>query len=167
MPRAKPAEPQQPMIDFSTMTADQLIAEHIRLKDYVAEKNKQFNEWLKPTKDKMEAVDSALLAKLNALGGGEKAMLSSDSGTAYISNIMNVSLSEDAQPFVNSETGEQQTGKMAFLDFALANWDQFGNEALLVSAQKDAIKTYMEEHQGLPPPGVKIGWFSRVNVRRS
>jgi hypothetical protein len=38
---------------------------------------------------------------------------------------------------------------------------------LLASIQKEATRQYMQDHAGAPPPGVTIGWFQRVNVRRT
>ncbi len=147
------------------MTASELIAEHNRINDEIKSANKKFAELLEPYKTRLEAVDGALLALLNALGGTEKANLSTEHGTAYISHLLNVSVDPE-QEYVNAN-GEKQAGRMALLDFCLENWDEIGQDLLLVQPQKDAVKTWMEEHEGNPPPGLKISWFSRVNVRRA
>lgn len=164
MPRTK-AESAPALPDFSKLTPDQLLAEHFRLDDWVAGENKRFGEHLAPTKASMEAIKNELHARLNALGGGDKANISTGAGTAYLSNIMNVSVTPEGAGWVDPQTGIVSTGREALIDFALANWDEIGNELLMVQAQKDAVKRYLEE-KGSPPPGLKVGWIQRVNVRR-
>lgn len=151
---------------LASKTADELVARHLFLKDWMAAESKRFAEYLAPHKAEMEAIDNQLHGMLNALGGGDKAMLSSDAGTAYLSTLMNVSVSPDGAPYTKPGA-ETQTGREALLDFALDNWDEIGNELLLFQAQKDAVRRWMDEHDGQPPPGLKISYFTRVNVRRS
>lgn len=165
MPR-KAAEPAAQLPDFSKLTPDQLLTEHFRLDDWVAAENKRFGEHLAPTKASMEAIKNELHARLNALGGGDKANISTGAGTAYLSNIMNVSVTPEGAPWADPETGVVSTGREALIDFALANWETIGNEILMVQAQKDAVKRWLEE-KGQPPPGIKVGWLQRVNLRRS
>lgn len=147
------------------LSAELLIKEHFALQDKLKEANKRFSEYCAPTKARLEEIDGQLLELLNSLSEGDKRSISCDSGTAYVSNLLNVSIDPEAEPYVN-EGGESQVGRMALLDFALENWADIGADLLLVSPQKDAVKRWMEEH-GKPPPGLKISYFSRVNVRRS
>jgi hypothetical protein len=147
-------------------TAEELIAEHFDLQDKIKEANKRVAELLEPHKARLEAIDAELHAMLNALGTGDKANLSTDAGTAYLSHLLNVSVDPDALAYTNA-SGENQVGRMALLDFALENWNEIGADLLLVQPQKDAVRKWMDEHNGQPPPGLKVGWFTRVNVRRS
>lgn len=125
-----------------------LVAEHIKIDDWVKAETKRFTEFLRPHKERMQEIENQLQAfmlqhKLDSLP--------LDSGTAYISTIMNLKV-EDREKF---------------LDFVNLEWDTYGNEMLLANAQKDGCKQYMQDHAGAPPPGVTIGWFQRVNVRRT
>ena len=151
---------------LDNLTPDQLITLNFQLEDWMKSETERFNTFMAPTKQRIEDVKSRLFAKLVEMGGGEKAQISTDAGTAYISNLMNVSVSEDAQPWVDPETNAKSTGRMALLDFALANWEEF-SDLLLVQPQKDSVRRYMETHDNQPPPGLRISWFQRVNVRRS
>ena len=149
-------------------SAEKLISEHFELSDKIKLANKQLADFIAPWKARLEEIDGALLALLNEQKSKDssKASMSTDAGTAYLSHLMNVAVDTDAAPYVNAG-GESQTGRMALLDFALENWETIGSDLLLVQPQKDAVKRYMEEHDGQPPPGLKIGWFTRVNVRPS
>lgn len=125
-----------------------LVAEHIKIDNWVKAETKRFTEFLKPHKERMTEIENQLQAfmlqhKLDSLP--------LDSGTAYISTIMNVKV-EDREKY---------------LDFVNERWDDYGNEMLIASPQKDAVKNFMQNHAGAPPPGVTIGWFQRVNVRRT
>ena len=159
--------PAKPQVAIPGKTAEELITEFLSLKDWMAAEAKRFNEHMSPYKARSEAIENELLAMLNALGGDGKAMLSSDAGTAYKSTIMDVSISPEGIGYCPRDSNEQKTGREALLDFALDNWDEIGNELLLFKAQKDAVKKYMEEHDGLPPPGLVINYFTRCNIRRS
>jgi hypothetical protein len=136
------------MVQSNEPTADSLVAEHVRLDDWVKAETKWFGEHLKGAKDRLSEIEDQLQAfmlqqKIDSVRA--------DSGTAYISTIMNLKI-EDREKY---------------LDFVNENWDTYGNEMLLASVQKDATKHYMQDHAGAPPPGVTIGWFQRVNVRRT
>jgi hypothetical protein len=148
------------------MSAEALIQEHFALQDKIKAANKQLADFIAPWKKRLEEIDGELLQALNALGTGDKASISTDVGTAYLSHLLNIGIDPEASPYVN-EAGQEQMGRMALLDFALEAWDEIGSELLLIQPQKDAVKRWMDEHEGVPPPGVKTSWFTRVNVRRS
>ena len=143
------------------MSAEQLIAEHFSLQDKIKEANKKVAEYLAPYKARLEQIDGELLSLLNSLGGGDKANISTDVGTCYLSHILNVGIDTEGPKY------NDQVGRMALLDYCLDNWDEIGAEMLLVQPQKDAVKRYLDEHNGEPPPGLRVGWFTRVNVRRT
>lgn len=147
------------------LSAELLIKEHFALQDKIKAATKTLTDYLAPHKKRLEEIDAQLLTLLNTLTTGDKKSISTDVGTAYVSNLLNVSIDPEAEPYVNLG-GESQFGRMALLDFALENWEDIGADLLLVSAQKDAVKRWIDEH-GKPPPGLKISYFARVNVRRS
>jgi hypothetical protein len=148
------------------MTAEQLIAEWIDLDDKIKAANKKVIAYLAPFKQRMTEIEVSLHSMLNESKTGDKASFSTDSGTAYVSHLLNVSIDPEAEGYVNA-TGEEQKGRMALLDWALENWNEGGADLLLVQPQKDAVKAFMEAHNGKPPPGLRINWFTKVNVRRS
>lgn len=139
-------------------TADQLIAEHIQLDDGLAAETKRFNEWRKPYTDRMEAIKNELRAKLAQENGLQEGSLKgglsfkTGAGTAYTSEITTPSIVD----------------REAYIDFCMEQWDAGGNEMLQVGKpQVTAVKTYMQEHEGVLPPGVKVESFIQVNIRRS
>ena len=161
MPRSK-KQPAPEQARAQDQTAEQLIAEHNKLSDWIKAETNRFGEFLKPHKDRLEAIGNDLLALSNLQKWDN---IKTESGTAYRSTLLNVSVSPDGLPY--EREGQASVGREALLDFALDNWDDIGNDLLLVSPQKDAVKKYMEDHEGKPPPGCKVGWFTRINIRRS
>ena len=160
-PSKKQTAPEQaPAID---QTAEQLIAEHNKLDDWLKAETKRFGEFLKPHKERLESIGNQVLALSNTQKWDS---IKTDAGTAYRSTLLNVSVSPDGGPYKNSE-GNTVIGREALLDFALDHWDDIGNDLLLVSPQKDAVKKFMEANDGKPPPGCKVGWFTRINIRKS
>lgn len=154
-----------PATDGDENTPDNdLIAEEIKIDDFLKAQAKAFGEFLKPHKERQQAIQSVILGRLlqrkvNSISG--------DAGTAYRSDILNVGIDvENTEPYLAEGKTTPVVGRDAFLDFSLDNWETFGQDGLLVSAQKDAVKRHIEEH-GKPPPGIKISYFTRVNIRRS
>jgi hypothetical protein len=151
-----------------TKTAEQLIAEHNKLDEWLKAETKRFAEFMAPHKQRLEDIGNQLLALSNLQKWDS---IKTEEGTAYRSTLLNVQVSPEGLPYTsNGPDGVlkgQVVGREALLDFALDHWDDIGNDLLLISAQKDAVKRYMEAHDGQPPPGIKTGFFTRINIRRS
>lgn len=145
--------------------AEKLIAERFAIDDKIKAAAKLLADHVAPFKARMEQIDSELMTLLNQMGD-DKASISTDVGTAYKSHLLNVSIDPEGEAYINA-AGEEQKGRMALLDWSLENWNEGGADLLLVQPQKDAVKAFMESHDGKPPPGLKTSWFTRVNVRRS
>lgn len=129
-------------------TADDLVQKYLKLKDWVDAETKRFASHIEPYRHEMEAITN----QLNAVLIAQKAeSLKTEHGTAYISTIMNLKI----------------TDREKYLDFVNDEWDAFGAEMLMASAQKDSVKNYMDAHAGKAPPGIEIGFLKRVNIRRS
>ena len=143
-------------------TAEQLITEHNKIEAFVKAETKRFSDFVAPHKTRLEEIGNQLLALSNTQKWDS---IRTDAGTAYRSTLLNVSVSPDALPY-DTEKGAS-VGREALLDFALDHWDDIGNDLLLVSPQKDAVKKYMESNEGKPPPGVKTSWFTRINIRKA
>jgi hypothetical protein len=130
------------------LTPAELIKNRIQLKTWLDHETKRMNEYFAPVAKQIEEIDNQLLSMLNEQGCES---FKSEHGTAYKSTIMNVKVEN----------------RDDLIDAALEHWDEFGNELLLVSAQKDTVKQYMESHKGALPPGLSISYFTRVNIRRT
>ena len=164
-PKKQPVPEQAAAVD---QTAEQLIAEHNKLDDWLKAETKRFGEFLKPHKERLEEIGNQLLALSNLQKWDS---IRTDAGTAYRSTLLNAAVSPEGLPYTSpGPDGVLKgpvVGREALIDFALDNWEDIGNDLLLVSPQKDAVKRWMEAHDGQPPPGVKTGFFTRINIRRS
>lgn len=130
------------------MIADDLIAEHNKIDDWIKSESKRFDEYCKPHKERLRAIEQQLHAYLLE----QKVQnIKGEHGTAYLSRILTLKIE-------NREN---------LLDFANENWDTVGNALLLISAQKDAVKEWMDSHEGNPPPGVTTDYIIKCNVRRT
>ena len=131
------------------LSAADLVQEHVKLDDWIDAESKRFQAHLAPHRKRMEEIKSILLQMLN---DQKQNSASTDHGTYYISTIMNPKIVD----------------RDKFLDFVNEQWDNGGNEMLQLTApQKEATKTYIEDHNGQAPPGVEISYFNRLNIRRS
>lgn len=144
-------------------TAEQLIAEHNKLDDWIKAETKRFGEFMAPHKQRLEEIGNQLLVLSNLQKWDS---IKTEEGTAYRSTLLNVQVSPEGAPY-KIDGQMDRIGREALLDFALDHWDDIGNDLLLISAQKDAVKRYMETNDGQPPPGIKVGWFTRINIRKS
>jgi len=140
--------------DISAMSNDELISEHRKIGDHVTQQTKQFNEYLKPVREREGWIEKVLFARLAELNKGKvegkRASISTDAGTAYLSTIVTPSVLD----------------KTAWLDWCLEDWDNRGGLLAIGAPVKAAFNEYVDEHKA-PPPFVKVENFTRVNVRRS
>lgn len=175
MPRGKRAEQpvQVPSVqtengtiepNFQDQTDEQLVQKYVELRDWTQAEKKRFDTFMEPHKQTMDIIENEFLRRLNERGADST---KTDCGTAYKSTLLNISVTpEGSAPYIRPDA-PASIGREALLDFALDNWDEIGNELLLISAQKDSVRRWMDEHQGVPPPGIKVNWFTKVNIRRS
>jgi hypothetical protein len=126
---------------------DQLIAKNNELEDALKAAQRKLDEWAKPHKEQLKEIEQILFARLNERGADSTR---TDSGTAYISTIMNTKV---------------ESQEMLF-DHIAENWTDLSGQVQLNFA-KDAVKTFMETNGGLVPPGMSISHFQRLNIRRS
>lgn len=167
MPKGKRAEAVQPAKEihpFENQTDEQLIKKHIELDDWIKAENKRFASHLEPHKQMLEVISNEFLRRFNERKSENS---KTEYGTAYISTLLNIAVSPEGAPYVRGDdSAPTSVGREALLDFALDHWDEIGNEMLIISAQKDSVRCWMDEHNGVPPPGIKVEWFRRVNIRR-
>ena len=161
--RAKKTESAPAVEPVENAHAADLVAEHLKIEEWIKAESKRFGEFMKPHKERLEEIGNQLLALSNTQKWDS---IRTDAGTAYRSTLLNVSVSPDGPTYETTDKGVA-VGREALLDFALDHWDDIGNDMLLISPQKDAVKKFMEDNGGKPPPGVKTSWFTRINIRKS
>jgi hypothetical protein len=143
-----PAEaPPGQHLNFHAWSDNDLIARNHELDDHLKAAQKQLDEWAKPHKAELTEIKQILFARLNERGADSTR---TDAGTAYISTIMSTKIEDLAQLF----------------DFVAENWDTVGGEIGL-SIKIDAVRTFMENHNGQLPPGVSVSHYQRININRS
>ncbi len=131
----------------SDVTDNDLIAENHKITDLIKAAQVKFDEWSKPHKERLKAIEDDLFARLADRGADST---KTDAGTAYISNLASVKI----------EDGEK------LFDFAADHWEDYGDEIKLSIGIK-AVRAYMDEHDGQLPPGVSLSKYSRLNINRS
>lgn len=129
---------------MNQFTDEQLIAKHFELESVIKAREEALKEALKPYVDAVTTIKNVLQQRLIERGANHTA---TDSGTAYLSDILNVKVVDRAQ----------------FIAYVMNG----GEDMLLASAQKDAVKTYMSMHEGQNPPGIETSVFTKLNIRRS
>lgn len=129
---------------MNQFTDEQLIAKHFELEAVLKAREEQREKEDKAYKDSITAIKATLQQRLIERGANHTA---TDAGTAYLSDILNVKV----------------TDRAAFLKYTFNG----GEDMLLASAQKDAVKTYMQMHAGENPPGVETSVFTKLNIRRA
>lgn len=134
-----------------TESDETLIAENFKIEDNLKAAQAKLAEWCAPHKVRIKEIEDELFRRLAERQANSTP---TDAGTAYISNIVNFPIAD----------------RMAVLDFMLDNWDQpdWGGGAMMTfNVTKEAVKQYMDAHNGQLPPGLSISHFSRLNIKRS
>ena len=150
MPRPKKqVREETPAIGHNSQdTDDQLIAENHKLEDELKAGMAKYAEWAKPRKERIEAIESEIRRRLIERNADSTR---TDSGTAYFSDLLQTKI-EDRE---------------ALFDFIADNWESYGDQMLKLGAAVDAVRQYMSDHDGNPPPGLSVSFYRRLNIRRS
>jgi hypothetical protein len=137
-----------PPIGHNSATTDNdLIAENHKLEDLIKAAQAKFNEWAKPHKARIEQIENELLKRLQDRGAKNTR---TDAGTAYISHPMNPEIESREKLF----------------DWIAENWETVGSDAK-IGIKVETIRAHMDEHEGEPPPGIKVKYFTNLNINRS
>ena len=132
------------------MTAAELIAEALRLKEQIEAEARTFEASLKPLNEQLERVKNQLQAEMNSRGC---TAVKTEHGSAYISTIVSPSFADG--------------NKVAFLDWCLADWDTRGAMLQIGAPAKSALKEWIELNGGELPPHIQTSVFTRVNITPS
>jgi len=132
--------------------ADQIVSRYLELRDYTAQREKEFKAEMEPYLDALKALAGA--ADLLMKETGVKA-LSTENGTAYYSHTLSARC-DDPDAFFK-------------FVFDVAQTDRAAAKAYLTThVGKEALQTYMDGvGAGHPPAGVKTEMVIRVNFRKS
>ena len=131
----------------SDLSDDALIAENFKIEDLIKAAQAKFNEWAEPHKSRLKEIEDTLFARLAERKADST---KTDSGTAYISNIMNAKV--DSVP--------------TLFDFVAEHWADVGDE-VKINIPISVVREHMENNNGMVPPGMSVSHFSRLNIKRS
>lgn len=128
-----------------------LVEEHQKIKTHLDMQAKQFQEYCKPYNERVEQIHAAITAAMTEQGIKS---LKTDFGTPILSEITSAKIKPDERD--------------AYIDMCLDNWDTFGGEMLVIGAPKaDAVRNYMDAHNGALPPHIDIDKFLRFSIRKA
>jgi hypothetical protein len=121
------------------MNADQLIAQYIKLRNYVEKRGKEHAAELQPYMDAMKAIENAGGAMLVEQGGDEgKANIVTPSGTMYRKRWTSIKVSS----------------REDWMNFIVEDWEN--RERFLTTAvTKKEIEDFIEQYQ-TKPPGIDV-----------
>lgn len=128
------------------MTPADMVANYIRLRDFIKNANDEFDKQMERPKKAMEALEAELLKTLNDTGADS---LACDAGTVYRNTRYNASV-KDADKFREWLHAHPK-------DF----WD-----AIDLKANKTFVKEMADKH-GQVPAGINLTQMATVGVRRS
>lgn len=127
----------------SMIEPSKVIKQYIKLRDAAEKIQSNANEQMKPYYEAMRTLETwmgAYLSKNNINS------IASEHGTAYRSTV----------------TSTKVTDQTMFMEFV-----QHGNwELARLTAEKRAVRLYMDEHQGQMPPGVEVTSLINTTFRR-
>ena len=127
-------------------TLGELVAKANDITDYIKAEDDAHDAKMKPYKDGLVAIKGMVLGMLQA-SGQQNAKIEGE-GTAYQQTTSSLKVDN----------------RNAFLEFVATQgkWDM-----LQVGVLKDPVEAYIEANNGTPPPGIKLEYFTKCNIRRS
>lgn len=132
-------------------TFAELVAEHQKIKAWLEAEQERFNAHCKPWTDRMNAVKAECSAQMQASGAKSQR---TEHGLAILSTLDKASI--------------EPTERDDYLKMCLTNWKAFGGEMLQIGAPKaEAVRNYMDTHDGRLPPHVKITTVLQFSIRKA
>ena len=116
------------------MTADELIGQYIKLRNYVASENEKHEQRLKPYNDGMVAIEGTITEMMNTLG--VTSLKAEGVGTAFRQEWTSVKMA-DREVF--DQFVQEYDGGLEFFTNAVS---------------KEKVKEFMEANTGALPPGI-------------
>ena len=124
--------------------AEKLVAEYLALRDLKAETTQRHKDELKQTEDQLEKLEAALLGTLQEMGVDS---FKTGAGTVFTTKRLFASIADKAE----LSDYIRQTGQVELLQSRVST---------------EALKAFMDEHNGACPPGVKATHERTLSVRR-
>ena len=135
------------------MTANiaSLVEQRQKIKEAHEADLKKFNEHWKSALEELAKIDNAITAAMHEQGIKS---IKTDFGTPILSEITTAKIKGDERE--------------AYIDMCLEHWDEFGGEMMQIGAPKaDAVRAYMDAHEGQVPPHVEISTMLRFSIRKA
>jgi len=130
---------------MSGLTTADLIGRYIQIRDHIAAMTKQHEESLKPYQEALQAIEGAVTEEINRLDGQS---VKTEQGTAYRSEWTAVKVAD----------------RETFLDFVFAG----RHEGFITNAtSKEAVKEFIDAHNGQVPPGLDFTRGYKTLFRRA
>ncbi len=128
-----------------------LVTQRQQLRGYLEDEQARFTEFCKPYREQMEKLDAEITATMTQQG---ITSLKTDAGTAILSKIDTAKIKPDERD--------------AYIDFCLEHWDEIGGELLQIGAPKaEAVRSYMDAHEGRLPPHIEMSTMQRFSIRKA
>ena len=122
------------------MNAQELIAQYIRLRDYIDKRSKEHTAELAPYMEALKAIEAAGSAMLIEQSGGDegKANIVTPAGTMYRKRFTSIRMAD----------------RPAFFSFVTSDWT--ARQSFLTSAvTKSEVEDFIEREKAVPP-GLEI-----------
>lgn len=134
-----------------TVNIASLVEEHQKIRTAYEADEKRFSEHWKKARERMAQIQAEITAAMTEQGVKS---VKTDVGTAILSERTSAKIKADERD--------------AFIDMCLDHWDEFGGEMLQIGAPKaDAVRAYMDAHQGQTPPHVEISTMLTFSIRKA
>jgi hypothetical protein len=129
---------------MTTPSPADCIGQYIKLRNYIAAKQKAFDEELAPYQAAMTAIENVMLGELNKIGTGEgdKASIATPQGTCFRKRLLSVKVADREE----------------FMDFLFDG----RREGFITNAvSKEAVTEYMDQFKSTPP-GIDTQWIHKI-----
>lgn len=126
------------------MTNDEVIARALKIRDEISAIKKRHVEELVPYENGLQAIEHYLLGEMLKR---KETSVKTKYGTAFQSEQIRVSM-EDRDALLRHAIG---AGDFGFFTNHVA---------------KEHVKAFMDDHEGAPPPGVKVDRFIACHIRK-
>lgn len=133
---------------------DELIEEHFKITDFLAEQARIYAENAKPYNDRLKQINAIMhehLLLLSAKANKKHASVTTPNGTAYLSTIVTPKVVD----------------KEKYLDWVLEDWNRRGAMLQIGAPQKDAFDEYCDANAGRNPPFTDTTTIIKCNIRKS
>ena len=128
-----------------------LVAEHQKIKAWLEGEQKRFDEFTKAYRDRIEVIKAECAQQMQASGDTSRR---TEHGTAILSQFDTAKIKPEERD--------------AYIDMCLDNWEAFGGEMLQIGAPKaEAVRNYMDGHDGQLPPHVEMSSVIRFSIRKA